>query len=29
MTTADATEAGWEYTMDKPELTYVLEPVVP
>ena len=29
MTTAHATEAGREYTMDKPELTYALEPVVP
>ena len=29
MTQAQATEAGREYTLDKPDLTYALEPVAP
>ena len=29
MTAAQATEAGQDYTMDKADLTYVLEPVAP
>ena len=29
MTEAQATEAGQDCTLDKPDLTYVLEPVAP